>query len=373
MRAEQILLGIISLSLLTSPYLAYADEVTVSGNGEGSTNNVTISSDQSTQTQQQNNAQVTDNVTLNANTGSNQASENNGNATINTGDINTTSKLNNQNINQSSAATACCLQDLSAKISGNGPDSNNSINYSQDSNTDISINNNANISSSVKGYANTGENKANENLGNVKITTGDIYATDTITNKRVNIYDVKGSAGLGGEVSLVIKDNAADSDNSIKFSNDSNLKIDVNNSANLVNDSHWDLNTGKNSANKNNGDVEITTGDIVFSSTIQNSGINIGLVDVECCQKETPSGGGNPPDGNPPPPPPSTNPGSNPTSNSSNSTSAGGPIQAVLGNVLPVTGNYSMILFLIGNIAMLFLGGYLRLRSGRSPNYLFAC
>ncbi len=367
MNTKKILLGLLSLSLFVNPYLAYADEISVNGNAEGSTNNVNISSSNNNNTAQNNTAQVNNNVDVNANTGNNTANENNGGETnITTGDVNASTTIINVGINQSYAENECCQSDLAMNISGNGSNSENSINYSSNSNSSVTINNNANITNNVKGYANTGNNTANENSGDVSISTGSIKVVDTIKNNSINIYEVHTSNGTAGDISIKISDNAADSDNNVTLVNDSNVTIDVNNSANIVNNSEWDLNTGGNTASKNSGDVEITTGDILLATTIENTDVNVGLIDVDCCNNNPTT----PPDGTPPPTTPNTNPG--PSSNPGPTGGTGPSTGSVLGSVLPVTGDYFMILLMVGNIMLFFLGGYLRLRSGRAPNYLFA-
>lgn len=370
MKIKKILLSLITLSVIVNPYFAYADEISVSGNGEGSTNNVNIGSDSTTQTQQSNTAEINNNVDINANTGNNSASENNGGETnITTGDVNTSSEIVNAAVNQSFVETGCCGDALALNISGNGSDSNNSIGYSSNKSTNVSIESNTNIENKVQGKANTGNNSANQNNGSVSIYTGNIKATDVIKNNSINIYEVNAKSGTGGSVYISLDGNGADSNNSVNFSNNNSVNINVNNSANIVNNSNWDLNTGGNNANQNNGDVNITTGDIVFQSTIENTDVNIGLVDVDCCEEEK----GPPPDGTPPPTiPPTNNSNGGNNGGGNGGSSSGSSTGTVLGQILPITGNYSMLLFLIGNIVMFFMGGYLRLRSGRSPNYLFA-
>lgn len=369
---KRFILGILSLSILVNPYLTYAEEITVSGNAADSSNNVNISSSQSNEVAQTNNAQVSNQVELSSNTGDNTASENNGgDVNIDTGNANATSEIVNAGINQSYTQIDCCPQDTTLQIKGNGSDSNNNITYSQNSNTNVNVNNSASINNYVKGTANTGYNTANENnYGSVSIVTGNIDAQDVIKNTSINISEVKAPNGVGGSVYISVNGNSDSSNNSVNLTNESSININVQNSADIVNNSQWDLNTGGNKANKNNGgDVEIETGDIVFRSTIENTGVNVSIVDVNCCEEEK----GPPPDSNPPPTtPPTNNPGNGGGGGGQGGSSSGPSAGAVLGQILPVTGNYSMVLFLIGNIAMLFLGGYLRLRSGRSPNLLFA-
>src|SRR3990172_7456096 len=119
MNLKKILLTFLSLSVIINPNYSFADEITVSGNGEGSTNNVVISSDNSSQTEQTNNAEINNNVELNANTGDNTASENNGETNITTGDANASSEIVNAGINESFVTAGCCQGDLAINISGN--------------------------------------------------------------------------------------------------------------------------------------------------------------------------------------------------------------------------------------------------------------
>lgn len=374
---KKLLLGILSLSIIVNPYYVYAEEIVVSGNGSDSNSSINVNLNQNTSVTQDNTADVNNNVDINADTGNNSANDNSGGDTsIITGDVNIDSNIQNEGINQSSVDVGCCPGDVSLQVSGNGANSDNTIAYAQNNSTNINVTNNANITNNVNGNANTGYNEASNNTGgNVSISTGSITVSDTIKNNSVNVYEVNASSGNGQDVSITIKDNGTDSFNSIKFSDENNVNIDVNNSANIVNNSNWDLNTGGNKANGNTGgDVTIATGDIVFNSTIENTGINVGLVDVECCEEE--DGGPEPPgpDDNPPqppPPPPSGPPGPNGKDDHGNGGGGPGPT-AQAGEILPVTGSASLLFLAIANIIMFFMGWYLRLRSGRSPNIAYA-
>jgi hypothetical protein len=369
---KKLIFSILSLTIFANPLFAYAEEISVSGNSAESSSNVNISVDQSSSANQSNEANISNNIEANSNTGNNEASQNNGGeVNIQTGDSEVSSTIINHGINQNYAETGCCPGDTSIKVNGNGAESNNNIDYSRNYTTNINSSNTANIINNVNGYANTGYNKANQNNGgSVSITTGDIKVTDIIRNKSINISAVEASAGTGESLYIAVNDNAYDSDNSIKVNDESSINVNVDNEANIENNSEWYVNTGGNEANQNNkGDVNITTGDVVVHTTIENKDININIVDVDCCEEDK----GKPIDTTPPPPagPSQGGHGGGGNGGGQGGPSAG-PTSQVLGAMLPATGNYSMVLFLIGNIAMLFLGGYLRLRSGRSPNYLFA-
>lgn len=367
MKIKKIILFALGLIVAVNPFIVSADEAAVSGNGAGTSNTVTIEVNQSNTTTQNNTAEVTNNVDINANTGNNEASDNTGGETnISTGDVNSNVEIVNAGINQNYVDTGCCLEGVSAQITGNGSGSNNNINYSVNNSSNINVGNSANINNSISGSANTGYNKANNNtVSSVTITTGDIKVSDTIKNNSINLTNVSASAGTTGEVSLKIAGNGSDSVNSINLSDENNTNVNVVNSATINNLSSWDLNTGGNEANGNTGaEVKIATGDIEYTSTIENKDINVSYVDVDCCDE-----GDDDPDPEPPAPP--KNP-DNPCGNCSSSESkpgSGNGSTTSNGAILPVTGGPSLLLLGIMNVLMFFLGGYLRLRSGRSPAF----
>jgi hypothetical protein len=365
MDIRKILLAVLSLTVIANPSYIFADEITVSGNGDGSSNAVNVSSTQNTSASQDNSANVNNNVSQSANTGNNSADSNSGNTSIATGNANSSSNITNSGINQSVIDnTNCnCTNTTTIDVSGNGEGSTNLLGYSTGVNSNVSVNNIANINNNVNGKANTGYNSANGNNGNVSITTGNIYATDSIKNKDINDYAIKIGNSNGGDVSLSIKDNGENSNNVVVLAQANSAQIAVDNEANINNNSNWDLNSGHNTADSDNGNVSITTGDVIFATNIDNEGINIGIVDVECCKTS-----------NTPPPGTTTPPGPSGSNNNNGSTSSGGggsssgsPVTAT--TILPITGSPSLLVLALVNTLMFFMGWYLRLRSGRSPNF----
>jgi hypothetical protein len=364
MKYKKILFGFLSIALINSSAV-YAQDLSISGNGEGSNNSVNISQTQTSTTTQDNNAEINNSVNASANTGNNSADGNTGgNTSISTGDINASTNINNNGINQNSVNNSNCCNNSGANIdiSGNGAHSNNSAGLAQNSGSNVYVNNYANISNNIYGTANTGYNNANNNTGgNVSISTGSIKVKDSINNKSINIYNVHAGAGIVGDVSISISGNGAGSSNDVQLARSNNVNVNINNIADVTNNSVWDLNTGNNSANGNTGaDVAIATGDIYYTSSIENGPINVGYVDVECCNLPN----------NPSTPPGAENPG-NPGGVAVASSNPA-PATTVAAQILPVTGNNLMLFLLMGNVAMFLMGGYLRLRSGRSPNLLFA-
>lgn len=366
------------VSLLIFSTKVYAQEIVVEGNGQNSQNQVSVDVSNTTNVTQENNANVENNVDVAANTGGNQASGNTSDqTTITTGDIQASSTVENS-VNTSVAEIDCCPQSQDFIIKGNGADSQNTIDVTVTSSTNINVTQNAYIQNNVHGTANTGENSANNNSGSVSITTGDIEASDVIKNTGINLSHIVGASAGGGDVRITISENGSDSVNLIKLALAAQTIVDTQYDAYIDNLSIWELNTGKNSANGNIGNVDISTGDIIFNSNIENGPINIGIVDLPCC----PKGGLPPPPPPPSPPPPPPTPPEQPRPPDQPKPSDGGgdggkggdgeKAGEVLGAMLPITGSFWMLLMSLASVLMFLMGWYLRLRSGNAPPKAYA-
>lgn len=329
------LLGLLAiLSFGGTPYVR-ALEIEVTGNGSGSTNEVTAQATTQTTVQQTNEANVTNDVNTDANTGGNTASGNTGGSTaITTGDAAQNVSIETA-ANASSVETPCCASETEISISGNGEGSQNSVDLTQVQGTNISINQEADVFNKVEGSANTGENTANDNNGNVSIQTGDIHVSGGIENGPINVHSVSASAP-GQELSLKIFGNGVGSSNNLTLSIFDPTNVFINSNADIDNFVHWNLNTGGNVANGNNGDVSIVTGDIFFDFLIKNGPINVGEVDIDCCRllppppddPGHPGGGGGPDDEQEPD---TENPTSSSGSSSSGSSSSSDDGPGVIG------------------------------------------
>lgn len=285
--ASGLLTFLLGLSLILAPNV-HALEIVVSENGSGSTSEATVETTQETQVTQTNEAEVENTVQADSNTGGNEASGNTGGSTtIETGDTKTNIDVENSVNSSSVTAEQCCVDEVTAKISGNGSDSENEIDLKQESNVEVNVNQSANIQNNIQGTVNTGNNKANDNTGgSVSIKTGDIKVNGAIVNGPVNTASVSVSSGFGGSVSAVVSGNGSGSKNEINAYFDNPIDVYIDNVVSFKNWVDFDLNTGGNEANGNTGgDVSITTGDIDFDFLIKNMA-NIGGVDIDCCPFE---------------------------------------------------------------------------------------
>ena len=349
----------------------YAEEIVISENGSGSQSQVHTEQTNTVDVNQSNDADVNNNVDVTADTGNNQTNDNTASDTsITTGNASVETGISN-NVNASVAANdPCCPSGGSntgtTTISGNGKNSQNAVTITSSFTANAQVTNAANITNNIYGKAVTGNNKANDNNGDVAIKTGNIKVTEQIINNANASYVQIASPLLGKDYLYKISGNGSGSDNAITDNLSNNVVIAVNNHANIFNNSFWELVTGNNEANDNNGDVYIETGDIKFESTIKNNA-NISLAIVTCCKKEEHKPEAVVPPEKPVTPKPHENgKGGNGNGNGHGNGKGEGPGEALEG-VLPVTGNLWFFLALIGNIAMLIFGTYLRLRSGRSP------
>lgn len=340
---------------------AFATEITVTGNGEASVNEASVSDSSQVNVTSNNSAEVTNNVQVNAETGNNEVSGNTGDSQVQTGDvaIDTTvvNEMNQTNVTQQS----CCSQSGTIVVnSKNGSNSQNTTNVSNSNNANLNINQTAVITNTINGKANTGGNTANNNSGYVGIKTGNITVKDRIINAQVNIAKIQVNQPVLGDTLATVIGNGTGTTNSINFLTSNNQTVNVVNYADIFNNIVYDLTTGDNHADNNNGDVEIKTGDISVTTEITNV-VNESEVIIDCeCKEKPEKPTPTPPADKVTPTPPSPE---KPTSGGN-----GGEVASVaVGKVLPVTGVNWIILAIAGNIMMLFLGMILRLRSGNAP------
>lgn len=363
--------GVLASLSAVSPQIVSAEQIVIESNGSGSSNEVNVTVQSETTVEQTNNVEITNNVDASANTGNNEANNNTGeNTTIETGDaevnVDITNVGNSNTVNQD-----CCTAQTpgTVSISGNGAGSVNNTNITNTYQTNVSIANNASVTNNVNGKAVTGKNSANGNLGDVAIKTGNITASESIHNGPFNVNSVSVSTPANGSFSISIKNNGADSENKVVLNDTVENSVTITNSFDVINESDWELVTGKNSADGNLGDVFIGTGNISFESSITNEG-NINVVEVTCCPDE-------PDKPEEPKTPPTNPPGGNNGGNNGGSSGGGngssgsgdgrGGPGAVLGEMLPATGGGFFFIFLLTNTLFLLFGLFMRLRAGRSP------
>jgi hypothetical protein len=341
---------------------AQAEEITITGNGADSDSEVTVSNSTNTNISSDNTANIDNSVNVNSNTGNNSASGNTGGDTqVQTGNTTTNTDIQNTgNTNVVNVNTCCNTGTSSINITNNGSGSVNTVNHQNISTTNVSANNYASIYNNVTVNANTGGNIANYNNGDVYVRTGDISVNTILRNGPINANYINLGLGNNGNINALIKGNGSDSLNLINLFDENTTDVQVDNIANIFNNALFNLDTGNNEANDNNGDVAVVTGDIEAQVAIVNE-VNTNKVTIDCdCKEKAPEK----------PTPAAPVEKVTPQGPSQTTSSGHGPGEVAgiaMGKVLPVTGTNWLFLAFIGNVMMLFLGMILRLRSGNSP------
>jgi hypothetical protein len=166
---------------------ASPSSVNISGNGTGSNNTVNASDNSSTNVNVNNNANITNTISATANTGGNTANNNSGNVSISTGNASVKGKVDNSNINNSQVSIPTGQSSgFNVNISGNGAGSVNGANVNNSNTNNVSVVNRANITNVALWLANTGNNNASGNVGNVRIITGNAVIDALLSNVGIN-------------------------------------------------------------------------------------------------------------------------------------------------------------------------------------------
>lgn len=373
---------IFTCPLVIAPYKVHAVEISVTGNGAETVNEAVVNSADSANINQNNDAQIFNNSSSNSDTGGNTAANNNSDSAISTGDAAQNSTINN-NVNESSVNQGCCPESqtsASINISNNGAGSiSNAVNQGSD-NQVINTNNQANITNNINNKASTGENAIYSNSGSSTIKTGNVYSNITVTNDGINKSHIEATGKNRGNNEINIKGNGANSINIAKLDSKTKSIINGENNAVIRNYIASENNTGNNKIAKSLGLSGILTGDIFSDIKIGNA-LNKNLLIFECCIKKAEASEQVPAKDNKGEDKPSQQPAASPStsggvsssisspgsSGSSGPTDTSGQVAGVTARHLPITGNNWLFFSLLGNIIMLFLGAYLRLRSGNAP------
>lgn len=159
--------------------------------------------------------------------------------------------------------------DVSASITGNGSDSDNTVSVTTQNTVSVDQSNDLDVDNDVDVDTDTGNNSASGNTGgSVLIDTGNIdtdVSISTLANK--NIATVVSPSAT--DPSFEIEFNGTNSDNDIDYDATNTVAIDQDNDADVDNDVDIDADTGNNDADDNTyGGVTVRTGDISINSGV---------------------------------------------------------------------------------------------------------
>ena len=280
LRISCLVLGLILFSTLGSK--TYALELSISGNGNSSQNEVNLDISTTTNITQVNDVQINNQVTTEATTGENTASGNVAEAIIATGNITTETSISST-VNISALETTCCKpDDTNLTIAGNGSYSTNNLDAQINNQTTVSSEQTARIQNSISTNAQTGQNSTEDNPGNVSIKTGDIKIDSQIESQHIN-ESLVNILLPNHPLSIKILNNGTNSKNSVGVDLKNLTVININNLSDIQNNTISNASTGGNLANGNLGDISVITGDIWIGTGIKNGPINLSLVKTPCC------------------------------------------------------------------------------------------
>lgn len=167
--------------------MASAADITVSGNGSNSTNNVTVVNSNNTTVAQGSATVAVTVVSSSATTGGNTANGNTGNGGVDVTSGNATSNVTTTVTGGSNVATVtpcgCEAPDSTIKVKDNRAKSKNTV-TTVNSNSQVVLQGTfTGAGTFVGSTAKTGKNKANKNTGkgNVSVTSGNSHSTVTTT------------------------------------------------------------------------------------------------------------------------------------------------------------------------------------------------
>jgi len=290
----KIATGIATGALLLSTLAPFASADTVlnaSGNGAVSDNTINLNNTNSTTVNQNNTSTITNTVNTTSNTGNNTSNFNTGgDSTLQTGNATTSVDITNaanQNQANLSGCGSCSNGNTSIGVVGNGAFSTNNVNDTQRNTTAVNQTNNSTITNTVNTTSNTGRNNASENTGgNTLLQTGSVTTGVSVSNFANSNALTLGSGagnGNGGDTTLLIGGNGAESDNSIRLVDNNATTLNQTNNSTITNNIRTRSNTGDNTANFNtNGDVTVQTGDVDTGVSIDNMP-NFNVADVADC------------------------------------------------------------------------------------------
>lgn len=287
---RKIVTAVASSALLLNTFAtpAFAATVQITGNGAYADSSANVAVNTTTTVVQNNSANITNNVDANANSGGNDANYNNGGSVdITTGAANSTVNVTNA-ANANSADVACCsgAKNITVDVSNNSAFTDNNAKLNLNNDQTVTQYNDAHVTNKVDANASSGKNDANyNNGGSVDIHTG-AASTNVTLNTLANVNSAKiggGNDNNGGNLSLKIIGNSANSTNNIDAYITNDQTLVQNNDADVYNKVDADAKSGDNDANFNNGsgDVSITTGPATTKVAVDNL-VNFNAADVDC-------------------------------------------------------------------------------------------
>lgn len=192
--AYKVSVAVSTVTLLFGSFTTslFAEDLTISGNGNKSTNTIIYNNTSDCKVEQETNTLVLASVSATSSTGGNKISGNTGagDKTIDTGSATSTASLTVSGGNNSMSNPCCCQPNSetngsSVDISGNGKKSTNKVTVDKSTSSTIEQESFTGVFAKVKAKSRTGRNKVKDNTGagNVGVTTNSAESTSTLDVK----------------------------------------------------------------------------------------------------------------------------------------------------------------------------------------------
>jgi hypothetical protein len=176
--------------------------------------------------------------------------------------------------------TARPAQALELRIENNGSGSDNQVQVTQSTETQVAQSNSASVDNQVSVDQNTGNNQISDNSGTTEIKTGDVSTNTEITNSINNDKVEAGCCQNPVSNTVTVSGNGVDSNNTADVSLNNQTVVNVTQTATIINNITGSAITGNNIVHGNEGNVEISTGNIRGEVKIAN-GVNTSDVTVK--------------------------------------------------------------------------------------------
>lgn len=170
-----------------------------------------------------------------------------------------------------SVAPYAVAADVTLQVSGNGSDSQSTVDVQKQSNTQVNQTNFAEVDNKIDVSSNTGDNEIEDNTGgNIDLETGNANQTVVVSNKlNSNVADVEECDCEGGETDVLIEGNGTNSTNRVDLEQRTRVDVDQFNAADVWNNVDHYANTGRNDIEDNTGaDIEADTGNATATTVI---------------------------------------------------------------------------------------------------------
>lgn len=238
-------------------------EIENSNTGHNSDNEVDVEIENEVELKNTNFSMLNNMVEIGLNTGGNEMEENTGDSNLGTGDVSADVAITNgdesaQNHNEVNIDLS--MMTITGSNDTTGADSDNEVGADVENKVKIKNFNMQNIMNGVAVSENTGGNEVEENTGSGSVETGDVDTTVVVENQvNTNCNMINSSPVV--DINLSNSNTGAESDNEAEANIENKFEVVNENSGIVTNNIVTESNTGNNEVNENTGSGSVSSGD----------------------------------------------------------------------------------------------------------------